>query len=394
MDKKYIVIILGLLLLTSIFLFFDKSNTVDWSVTYNEEGTNPMDTKVFFEQLPNWFNNQKITKLYTTFYEFEKKLTEDEFYEKRNYISISGDYNIDKPSFESLLNYIKKGNQALIVAHNFPQFMKDTLGFELGYNNVVLSTIKKGAYLNHRNDSLYFTQKNPFGDAFVNDSINVKQLGYSYNEFCEEQSNFVGIPYYNGIFYLHTTPELFTNYQLLEAKKSTYWDHIMSFLPELPVLFEKNIKIDPALNNGPLSFILSKPALHWAFYIALITILIFMLFTAKRKQRIIPIIQPLKNTTTEFVQTVSTLHLESEDYNGIIQKNINYFLEHVRNHFYLPTDNLNSDFIKKLAQKSGKSLDETERLITLIIKMKAHTFSTPDPLKKLNTELENFYKKS
>jgi len=334
-----------------------------------------------------------ITTLYTTFYEYEQELTDDEYYEYRNYICVTGNYTIDEPSFESLLKYIGNGNKALIAAHTFPSFVKDTLGFEVDYNRVQLKEIKKGAYLQHRNDSLYYTQKHPYGEAFVEDSTNVKRLGYSYSQFCEAQSNFVGIPYKEGIFYIHTVPELFTNYQMLEAENSSYLDNVVSFLPKHPILFEKTIKIDPDLNKGPLSFILSKPALNWAFYLALVTIGLFMVFNAKRRQRIIPIIEPLKNTTTAFVQTVSTLHLESEDFNGIIQKKIIYFLEHIRTRYHLPTNKLDSDFIKKLAQKSGKPQEDIQRLITMIIKMKAHKFGTPDPLKKLNTELENFYKK-
>lgn len=393
MTKKNIIIAVTILIL-GILLFSNRTKTVDWSPTYDEEKTNPLDTKVFYDQLPHWFKDQKITKLYTTFYEYEQKLTDEEYYKNKNYISVSGNYTIDKPSFESLLEYIKQGNNALIVAHTFPYFMKDTLGFNVDYNAVKFKEVKKGAYLEHLNDSLHFTLKQPYGDAFVKDSTYVKRLGYSYNEFCESQSNFVRIPYYNGFFYLHTIPELFSNYQILEAKNSTYLDNIISFLPELPIIFDKNVKIDPELNKGPLSFILSKEPLKWAFYLTLITLGLFMLFNAKRRQRIIPIIEPLKNTTTEFVQTVSTLHLESEDYNGIIQKNIIYFLENIRTRYHLPTDKLNSDFIKKLALKSGKPEDEVQQLITMIIKMKAHKFGTPEPLKKLNTELEKFYKKS
>jgi len=388
------IIIASVVLILSILLFSNRTKKVDWSPTYNEEKTKPLDTKVFFDQLPNWFKGNEITTLYTTFYEYESELTDKEYYENKNYISVSGNYSIDQPSFEALLEYIKQGNQALIVAHNFPKFMKDTLGFDLDYNRVKLREVKKGAYLEHLDDSLYFTLKQPYGEAFVKDSTNVKRLGYSYNEFCESQSNFVGIPYYDGIFYLHTVPELFSNYQILEAENSIYIDNIVSFLPQLPILFDKNIKIDPELNKGPLTFILSTPPLKWSYYLVLITMGLFMIFNAKRRQRIIPIIEPLKNTTTEFVQTVSTLHLESEDYNGIIQKNIIYFLEHIRTKYHLPTDKLNSDFITKLSKKSGKPLEEVEQLITMVIKMKVHKFGTPKPLKKLNTELEKFYKKS
>jgi len=392
--RKKNSIIASVVIIVAILLFLNRTKKVDWSPTYNEEGTYPFDTKIFFEQLPNWFKDQKITTLYTTFYEYEKELTDDEYYEYRNYISVAGNYTIDKPSFEALLKYIGNGNQALIAAHTFPRFMKDTLGFEVGYNKVTFKEQKKGAYLQHRNDSLYYIKKSPYGEAFVKDSTHIKRLGYSYSEFCEAQSNFVGIPYKEGIFYLHTMPELFTNNQILAAKNSSYLDNIVSFLPEYPILFEKNIKIDPELNKGPLSFILSKKPLKWTYYLVLIAIALFMIFNAKRRQRIIPIIEPLKNTTTEFVQTVSTLHLESEDYNGIIQKNIIYFLEHIRTRYHMSTSKLDADFIKKLAKKSGKNQEEVERLITMIIKMKAHTFETSDPLKKLNTELENFYKKN
>ena len=394
MTKKN-TIIGAIVVIVALLLFSNRTNNVDWFPSYAHEGKRPLDTKVFFEQLPYWFKNQKISTLYTTFYEYEQEHISEKYSksEPQNYICITGNYSIDKPSFESLLNFIGNGNNALIVAHTFPNFVKDSLKFELDYNEVKLKEAKKAAYLTHLNDSLYYTQKHPYGEAFITDSTNVAPLGYSFSEFCESKTNFISIPYKKGVFYIHTIPELFTNYQILAAEQSFYIDNVVSFLPEHPVLFEKMIKIDPDLDKGSLSFILSKPSLKWAFYLALLSILLFMLFNAKRRQRIIPKIEPLKNTTTAFVQTVSTLHLEAEDYNGIIQKNIIFFLEHIRAKYHLPTDNLNAEFIKKLSQKSGKPFNDVERLVTLILKMKAHTFSTPDPLKKLHAELEKFYRK-
>ncbi len=390
MSKKNIIIASSIAVL-AILLFVNRTKKVDWTPTYDETKTKPLDTKVFFDQLSHWFPSQEINTLYTTYYEYSVDLEDSLYYAKRNYISVSDNYAIDKPSFEELLYYVEQGNQAFIAAHTFPKFMQDTLGFETDYNPVYLKEKAKASYLEHLDDSLVYTLKNPYGEAFIKDTVSVDRLGYTFNEFCEEQSNFVRIPYKEGFFYLHTTPELFTNYQLLETKSSFYHDNVISFLPEHPVLFEKNIKIDPNLLKGPLSFILSKPALKWSYYLALMGMFFFMLFNAKRRQRVIPIIEPLKNTTTEFVHTLSTLHLESEDYNGMIQKNIIYFLEFVRRRYHLPTDKLNDDFIKKLAQRSGKPQEQIEQLISKILKMRSHKFSTPDPLKQLNKALEDFY---
>lgn len=392
MSRKQVIITVFIITISIIF-FTNRSTKVDWSPTFDETKTKPLDTKVFVEQLKNWFPNSDVNTVYTTFYEYTTNLDDATYYENKNYINISGNYGIGKPSFEELLYYIGQGNQAFIAAHTFPKFMQDTLGFEVGYNPVSLQEKEMASYLLHLDDSLVYTPKYPYGEGFIKDTLAAKQLGFTYNEFCEPQSNFVSIPYKEGIFYLHTTPELFTNYQMLEAKSSFYHDNVISFLPEVPVLFEKTVKIDPELQKGPLSFILSKPPLKWSYYLILIALALFMIFNAKRRQRIIPIIEPLKNTTTNFVQTLSTLHLESEDYNGIIQKNIIYFLEFIRRRYHMPTDKLNDEFIKKLAQRSGKPEAEVEQLIAKIIKMRMHKFSTPEPLKNLNKALENFYSK-
>lgn len=393
MNKKYLIII-GVLIIIASILFINRTKKVDWSPTFNEEDVNPLDTKVFFEQLPNWFVDQKITTLYTTYYEYANEFLNDNESPK-NYIAITGNYTIDQPSFEALLTFVGNGNHALIAAHTFPAFMKDTLKFEVTYEKVNLLAPKKTAYLHHLKDSLSYGPKLPYGTARIKNDLHIKSLGYMHSESHEMQSNFVGIPYKKGVFYLHTTPELFTNYHLLNTKKNNhYLDQVISFLPEFPVLFEKNVKIDPDLNKGPLSFVLSKQPLRWAYYLALIMGVLFIIFNAKRRQRIIPIINPLENTTTAFVETISTLHLESKDYHGIIKKNIIYFLAHIRAKYYLPTHLLDADFIKNLAKKSGKPHEEVARLITLIIKLNNSNSGTTEVLKKLNKELENFYKKS
>ena len=118
-----------------------------------------------------------------------------------------------------------------------------------------------------------------------------------------------------------------------------------------------------------------------------------MLFNAKRRQRIIPVIEPLKNTTTEFVHSVSTIHYEARDFNGIIQKKIKYFLEHVRSKYFLSTEKLDDDFIEKLTLKSGKSKDDIRKLITTVINMRSHTGGTNVTLSNLNKQLEKFYQK-
>ena len=393
MNKK-IGWIIGIIVVVFILFINKGDNNVNWVQTYNEEGTNPFDTKVFHEQLDFWFKDQANKNLYNTFYEYQSDLDFDAYAKKKNYISVSDNYTIDKTSFNQLLDYISDGKQAFIASNYFPDYLLDTLGIKIEYNKVHFKDQTYKLYLENVKDSLVYTSKRTYGASFFKDTIGIKKLGYLYNEVGLQRTNFIGVPYKEGVFYLHSSPEVLTNYQLLNSTSAKYVSAVMSYLPkEIPFLYDKNVKTDPELSNSPLRFIISKPPLKWSWYLLLLTIGLFLIFNAKRRQRVIPIIEPLKNTTTEFVKSISTIHYEASDYNGIIQKNIKYFLEHVRKRYYLSTDKLDEDFIKKLALKSGKSFNDIQQLITLVIKMKAHKFSTEEPLKKLNKQLENFYKK-
>lgn len=387
------IIVLSFVTLMIVLVVANRSHTVDWTPTFNEFETKPMDTKVFFDQLPFWFQGKSVKKIHTTFYEYDQYLRDQPVDSTKNYISISRSYDIDITSFEALLEYVAYGNDAFISAHSFPYFMKDTLGFKTAYEDTEINQIKNILYFEFAEDSLTYTSKIPYGTAYVKDTVDIKKLGYLVSDKGERRTNFVGIPYYDGIFYIHTTPEIFTNYQMLEAPDTAYLSTAISYLPQVPFLLDKAIKIDPEFSQSRLRYITSKESLKWSWYLLLLAIALFVLFNAKRRQRIIPIIEPLKNTTTEFVHTVSNLHFEAADYNGIIQKKIIHFLESIRSRYHLSTERLDTNFVKKLAAKSGNSVEQVQQLVTLILKMKSHIFMTKEPLITLNREIEKFNKK-
>lgn len=392
MRRKNIIVVSFVVLLI-ILIVANRSHKVNWSPTFNENETKPMDTKVFFEQLPHWFQEKSVKKVHTTFYEYDQYLREQPVDSVKNYISISNKYDIDFTSFDALLEYVSYGNEAFISANSFPHYVKDSLGFEISFQITELQESTTTMRLENVDDALTFTSKIPTGLTYVKDCTKAKKLGHFISKDEKKRTNFVGIPYYDGIFYIHTTPEIFTNYQMLEATDSGYLSTVISYLQKEPILWDTAIKIDPELSQSPLRYILSKEPLKWAWYLLLLSIGLFMLFNAKRRQRIIPVIEPLKNTTTEFVHTVSNLHYEAQDYNGVIQKKIIHFLEMIRSKYHISTEKLNDDFINKLALKSGNSKEQIQQLVTMIIKMKSHTFMTSDPLVQLNRQIEKFYNK-
>lgn len=397
MSKKGIAILIFLAGLF-VLIFTQRDKEVDWSPFYFENDTNPFDTKVFHDQLKYWFPKEDYKKVYTSLYEYSYDghlLDSLDNVIKRNYIYVSTNCQIDDSSLEELLWFVAEGNNAFISADYFSNKILDTLGVEMDFIETSLTELKYDTYTIHTNDSLSFTSKRYYGASYFKDTTSVKILGKIKSIEEEPRTNFVAIPFKKGMFYLHSSPEVFTNYQMLASSNANYVNTVVSYLPKGdPLLIQMNAsRSEEKISNSPLRFILSQPALRWAWYLLLLGIGAFMLFNAKRKQRIIPVIEPLKNMTTEFVHSVSTIHYEARDYNGIIQKNIQYFLEHVRSKYFLKTDKLNEDFIEKLALKSGSPKDEVQKLITMLIKLQSKSNGNSNTLSNLNKQLEKFYQK-
>ena len=115
-----------------------------------------------------------------------------------------------------------------------------------------------------------------------------------------------------------------------------------------------------------MRYILSQPALKWAWYIFLTGMFLFIIFNAKRKQRIVPIIKPLTNTTIDFTKTIGNLYYQEGDHDTIIDKKIIYFLERIRTEYLIDTTKLDDEFVKKLQHKTGKDEKDIQELVFLI----------------------------
>ena len=116
-----------------------------------------------------------------------------------------------------------------------------------------------------------------------------------------------------------------------------------------------------------------------------------MIFNAKRKQRIVKVINPLKNTTVDFTKTIGNLYFETKDHDNLIEKKITYFLEYIRRVYYLDTQILDDKFVKNLASKSGNDENDVKKLINQIVHLKAKTACNEGDLLRLNKAIEDFY---
>lgn len=381
MNKKITIYIVLLVVVLGILILIDGSRPkpINWTPTYSVNDKIPLGLYVFNKELPELFKGQNIEKLRVTPYEYFNELYD---YEAKNYISngsfisISENNTIDNESVKELVYFANHGNTVFLSAKDFPQSLLDTLNLKVdgGYSFKDSISLSLNSQKNEKysfNEGIGFTYFDSIGTQ------NTEILGYQ--EFSKgKKPNFIKVPFGNGNFLLHTQPTAFSNFYLLKGNHYKYTEGLLSYIPEGTIhWYSKQFMYDEDVSSNPLRYILSQPALKWTMWLGIIAFLIFILFNAKRKQRIIPQITPLKNTTIDFAKTIGNLYYQEGNHHTIIEKKIIYFLEHIRNEYHIDTYSLDDVFIEKLHLKTGKPVEDIEKTVSLIKKHR-HQFESSE----------------
>lgn len=393
-----------LIVLLSAILFSCRDKTgVSLRETFSKNDKIPFGTYVLYKEISQFFNHAGIDvkkqKFSTVFNSIEDTAS--------LYICVSKYFYTSRKDNESILTYVYDGNDIFISSEDMDNYLLDTLGVKMRSNGGgILETpggqqfpfdntsvkMQPGLYAD---SSLYTYFYEPFSNYFSKfDSSNTKVLGRNENG----DANFIVLFYGNGRIYLHSEPRSLSNYFLLQKDNYKYMQHLFSFIPAAPEKIywddfynKRNHPVSDRTSSG-LSVLFQYPALAKAFLLLLLLGLIYILFDGKRRQRLIPIIPPNTNTTVAFTETVGRLYLQKKNNRNTADKIILYFLEHIRNKYFLNTNHLDANFMDVLGRKSNTPKEDVEKLFAFIQTIQQEMYVTDHQLLILNQHIEKFYK--
>ena len=382
--RNYLILLSVVVIVMALTVFSSADRKVDWEQTYDANSKQPYGLYIFGEQLKHFFS-KKVDRISYTPYEYLRRNQQ-----KGNYNYIFTTKGIDEVSLKKVLSDVQAGSQALFL--NEDQGLMDTLKIETDYDyvskiNLQLNSTSynKPIYLHTEKVFVkvsYFTQLDKERD---------KALGYVFfSEGTKKKINFVEVPYGKGKFFLYLGPPMaFTNYFLKESQEArSYVATVLSYLPEdRPTVWF----VPPTQGEDTLSFIMSQPQLRAAWHLMLLGFVLYLLFKGKRQQRIIPVIEKPKNTTIEFAQSISSLYYQERDATDMVRKKITYFLDQVRQRYYLDTQQINEDFATKLANKSGKDRDLVQQIVGTIIHFEQTQQAQEETLTQLDKWIDEFW---
>ena len=387
---KIYLFILVLIFIGIIWADATKEKPIDWRESYSLNEKIPFGLYVFNQEHKSVFKPQKVEKFSESPYEFLDKNynSYDSIYDiEGTVLLIANNSAVDEYSENELFYFASHGNTIFYSNSNFSKKFKDSLGFEIDYANDFTDSLQ--FKINHNPKITNFYNKGINSAYFSKiDSSKTTVLGTQLNSKGEEVANFIKVQHSNGDFYLHLQPVAFTNYYLLH-KNSPYSEAVLGYIPSKSNIYWKVKQYDnEELMSSPLRYILSQPALKWAWFLSWITFIIFMIFNAKRRQRVIPIKEPLRNTTIDFTKTIGNLYYQEKDHQNIAEKKIIFFLEKIRNEYYIDTYNLDETFINRVNQKTGRAKKNIEDVVFLIKKIRNQSHTTEKELITFNEQLE------
>lgn len=227
-------------------------------------------------------------------------------------------------------------------------------------------TLSTAGY-DYRHDSLYVGDFTGF-DTIVDEKERIERI----DTFAIKKVPVaVSVPYGKGEVIFVSSPLLFTNYGMLEGNTFVYIFRLMSYLADLPVYrTEAYVKTDAMLvaEQSPFREFIKRPPLRWALYLALLGVVLFMIFTARRRQRVIPIMSKPANRSLEFIQLIGTLYYQRKDHVDLVRKKFKLFAEELRKTAGVDISDVNTDDREYLllAEKTGMNSDRLKKVIRQI----------------------------
>jgi hypothetical protein len=395
-NRKYYVL-LTVIFTGVIFLYYSQPKPVNWKRSFAKEDKIPFGCYAIFNLLEDTYATSVKTNAEGIY-----NLNERNTSTNQSLLIIDNTVSMTKLEIKSLFAFVEKGNTVLLCANTFGKALCDTFRLDvrmnLNFNASSLdSLIRKPAF-----EIAYVQPKNNALKSYVYPEVATESY------FSEMDTNRFSIVALNktqkpvlletkmgkGKILLSTLPDVFGNLFIVDHPNRFYTYTLLSKIRNQTIIWDEYYKTYGHSKDSLFAFIFSSDALYMAYCITMLALLLFMIFEIKRKQRSIPVLTPLTNSTLEFVDVVSHVYFNSQNHKHIALETIKYFYFDISKKFNLSTANLDAEFYTRLHKLSGVDLEKITVLFRYCENLKHAPSLMEDDLLELNNRIAKFKKQS
>ncbi len=405
----FALLAIGLLLF---FIFSGDEKRYQWFANYDADSKQPYGT-LFIKQMLEGYRPQGLF-IYNDKKTLNEVLKDENTRHQTDYVLIGPSLYLDNQDTDALLKFISEGNDAFISTLELPtsiiyRFYSNECNVDLAYKYNLLDSatlnffhetlrIEKGYSYAYRvgSEDVPYSWDSFKSSIFCDSTELITPLGYiSAND--SSLVNFIRLGYGKGNLYIHSNPLLFTNYFLTKADKVEYAAAIFSHLHGRNMIWDEYSKVPFLGSNAydsPLYYILQQPSLKYAWWLLILCVLLYVLFAAKRTQRVIPVLDTKTNTSLEYINMISSLHFKNANHLDMAQKKMKYFMYFIRSKYSIHIQTFKEAQIAILAEKSKVSQADVARIFDVNSNIERNSYYgiASGDLADLYHAIDSFYK--
>lgn len=391
--SRLYILVIGIFLLLMFVVEYNLPKQFVWRATFLQKDHQPFGCAVFDDvvsaSLP--VDYEVIDK---TFYQLKNSDDKEEEF-TYNILSISEYLKLAKLDVEALLDIAANGSKIMLVASSFSDELMDTLAFNYSYGYYDIRKLKNYAATYFKRDTIYWTDTthypaanftfyphlsyshfykyNPLNTTLARKEVEYAKTDSTHLNKTHQWSVAITQPIGEGEITLVSTPYMFTNYGMLDQGNAAYLFRLLSRLKDAPVVRTEAYGPTKGESQTPFRYLLSQPPLRWGLYMTFIVLLLFVVFTARRKQRVIPVVSKPKNKSLEFTELIGTLYFQKKNHSDLLRKKYIYFAETLRRTIQVNVEDEENDSepAERIAQKTGmekEQIESTLRKIHLVVR--------------------------
>lgn len=392
-----ILTLIGIYILVILLFAYLRPEETDWTPSFSPDRTIPFASKVLYQELKT-IRDEEIRNVDRPIYNISTDLNQDD---RAVYFLLNPQFQPDALDITALLDFTAKGNTVFIASENLSYELLDTLGVQLEYE--YLSVPNQMEWFYEDNIKLHLNQ--------LPDETWPASVSSGYRWFILEDStlttqkilgtvddqhpNFVSCNVGKGTIFLHAFPYAFSNYHMLYQDNHRYVSTALAEIPSSDIWLWDTYYLNAGGGQAqsPLAVLNRYQSFRWAYWLGIIGAVVFIVFTAKRRQRVIPLLDPKRNSTLDFIQTIGDLYFHRSDHADLITKKIAILQSQIQKRYRIEVVEFSTEDAREIAARGGLEIKTVETLFTQVRNLKTRQTVYAETLFGLQRNLDRFLKR-
>jgi len=395
MTRRIVILILiytGAIVLFAVL----RPNEIDWTPTFRIDQSWPFATQILYQESPG-IRKGTIRPTGRPVYNTLEDIPMDSTV---LYFILNTQFDPHSLDVEKLLAFVAAGQTVFIASAEIGPQLLDTLGIRMRTEYTGSFIMTDWFYEDNLELSLFqhpgvtwpAATASGFKRFEIQDSVQVDTLGLVNHEY----PNFIACHFGNGRIYLHAFPYLFTNYHMLYQNNQVCISESLGYLPDSDItIWDQFYNLEGQRSaQSPFTVFNRYRSFRWAYWTSVAGVLVFILFTAKRRQRIIPLVKAKRNATLDFVRTIGDLYFNRADHSDLIQKKIALLKGQIQKTYRVELSGFSDEEAGHVASRAGMREADVIKLFRYIRSIAARTGHNSNTVRTLQQHLDRFFQRS